>query len=96
MVGLKEILKKRFLASEVQRLRQDNKPKNLVILSGFNHGLIINSNETFKTRFGFTLSSATRNNISEFILSERQKIRHNQLMENYLEVKADSCAHDEY
>jgi hypothetical protein len=35
---LKQILKERFLASEVQRFRQENKSKNLVILSGFNHG----------------------------------------------------------
>lgn len=80
LAGLKEMLKERFLASEVQQLRDKNKLKNLVILNGFNHGEIVNSNESFKTQFGFNLSSTGRNNISEFLLSEKQKVKHVQLM----------------
>jgi hypothetical protein len=84
LAGLKEILKERFLASELQQLREQNKLKNLVILNGFNHGEIVNSNESFKTRFGFTLSSTGRNNISEFLPAEKQKAKHIQLMANLL------------
>jgi hypothetical protein len=85
--NLKEMLKKYFLASEVQKLRYESNLKNLVVLSGFNHGEIINTNENFKNHFGITLSSFGRNNISEFIPTEKERVKHFQLMSEYVEFK---------
>lgn len=68
------------MASEVQRLSEESINKKLVVLSGFNHGEIINSDENFKARFGIALNGFSRNNISEFIPTERQKAKHSQLM----------------
>jgi hypothetical protein len=54
-----------------------------VVLNGFNHGEIINSNESFKNRFGFTLSSGS-SNIVELLPSESQKAKHTLLMTDFL------------
>lgn len=54
--------------------------QNLVVLAGFNSGEIVNSNEVFKNHFGITLNSFSRNNISEFIPTEKQRSKHSQLM----------------
>jgi len=70
---------------------------NLVVLSGFNSGEIVNSNEIFKSHFGITLNSFSRNNISEFIPSEKQRQKHSSLMvESYEYKEPKTKTHAEY
>jgi hypothetical protein len=76
----------------VQKLRYEGSENSLIVLSGFNHGEIINSNEVFKNHFGLALSSFTRSNISEFIPTERQRARHAALMAEAVEFKRQEPA----
>jgi hypothetical protein len=89
---LKEQLKRHFLASEVQRLRYEGSENSLLVLSGFNHGEIINSNEVFKSHFGLALSSFARSNISEFIPTEKQRAKHAALMTESVEFRRQQAA----